>query len=361
MNKHVRGIALILMLALLAAPAEFHLSRSVGKENDSSARAPVAAGRITPATRRSIDRGTEWLISAMRIDGSLGTDRGRPPDLSCTAIFGLVLLSQGNTLVAGPNREELQRVLDATLAMVDRLPSGPAQANTVTLVQRKIGRNADLFVAALFLSQLQGEAGYAEKDVRLALEKLTAGICAAQQKDGTWGEESWAPVLGTVLGWECLRAASSSGLKVDASATAAGDALLKQLKEAPTHGDNWMFEFYKNASSIRVLYSMNYRRDPIFETSVEKIMKIAREDDRPFFQAGGEEFLAFYLVTECLLQERNERWQPWYPTVRDKIVRVQNADGSWTGHHCITARTFCTAAAMLTLQAANLYIPASDL
>jgi hypothetical protein len=47
--------------------------------------------------------------------------------------------------------------------------------------------------------------------------------------------------------------------------------------------------------------------------------------------------------------------------VRDKIIRVQNADGSWTGHHCITARTFCTAAAMLTLQATNLYIPASDL
>lgn len=361
MSRHTRGIGLILALALLAAPAEFRPAMSMANENDAPAQVSRSVGRITPATKRSIDRGTDWLISAMRIDGSLGTDRGRPPDLSCTAIFGLVLLSQGNTLVAGPNREELQKVLDATLAMVDRLPNGPSQAKNVTLVQRKIGRNADLFVAALFLSQLQGEAGYAEKDVRLALGKLTDGICAAQQKDGTWGEESWAPVLGTVLGWECLRAASSSGLKVDASATAAGDALLKQLKAAPTHGDNWMFEFYKNASSIRVLYSMNYRTDPIFETSVEKIMKIAREDDRPFFQAGGEEFLAFYLVTECLLQERNERWQSWYPLVRDKIVRVQNADGSWTGHHCITARTFCTAAAMLTLQAANLYIPASDL
>src|SRR5690606_24114456 len=131
---------------------------------------------------------------------------------------------------------------------------------TVTLVQRKIGRNADLFLSALFLAQLMGEAGYAEKDVRLALEKLTQTICREQGSDGTWGEDSWAPVLGTVLGWECLRAASSGGLRVDASATAAGDALLKQLRKAPTQGDNWMFEFYKNASSIRVLYSMNYRR-----------------------------------------------------------------------------------------------------
>ena len=27
-----------------------------------------------------------------------------------------------------------------------------------------------------------------------------------------------------------------------------------------------------------------------------------------------------------------------------KICGVQNSDGSWTGHHCITSRTFCTAA-----------------
>ncbi len=361
MLKHARGITVLLMLALLALPAELHQAQSSANENVAPERSAQPIGRITPATKRSIDRGTSWLIQAMRIDGSLGTDRGRPPDLSCTAMFGLVLLSQGNTVLAGPNRDELRQVLDAVLDMVERVTASSSHTGSVTLVQRKIGRNADLFISALFLSQLQGEAGYAEKDVRHALEKLTQAVCLAQQKDGTWGEESWAPVLGTVLGWECLRAASSSGLKVDASATAAGDALLKQLKSAPTNGDNWMFEFYKNASSIRVLYSMNYRHDPVFESSVERIMKIAREDDRPFFQAGGEEFLAFYLVTECLLQERNERWQSWYPSVRDKIVRVQNSDGSWTGHHCITARTFCTAAALLTLQAANLYMPVSDL
>jgi len=28
---------------------------------------------------------------------------------------------------------------------------------------------------------------------------------------------------------------------------------------------------------------------------------------------------------------------------------VQNADGSWSGHHCITGRTFCTAAALNVL------------
>jgi hypothetical protein len=31
------------------------------------------------------------------------------------------------------------------------------------------------------------------------------------------------------------------------------------------------------------------------------------------------------------------------------ITGAQNADGSWAGHHCITGRTFCTSAALLTL------------
>jgi hypothetical protein len=36
---------------------------------------------------------------------------------------------------------------------------------------------------------------------------------------------------------------------------------------------------------------------------------------------------------------------------------VQNQDGSWTGHHCITGQTFCTAAALLTLMADRTPVP----
>lgn len=338
------------------------IATSVGFEPDRGPEVPRAVRtKITPECQRSIDRGMNFLFKAMRVDGFVGTDIGRPPDLGCTAMVGLALLSQGNTPTAGPNRAELQKVLNAVLDMVDRLPEDDFEGRTPTLVQRKIGRNADLFLSTLFLSQILGEASYAEKDVRGALETLVTVICREQGKDGTWGSESWAPVLGTVLGWECLRASSSAGLKVDASAKLAGDALLAGLKQKSATEQGWMHDFYKNASSIRVLYSLNYRHDPVFEECVQRILNTAKQDDRPFVQAGGEEFLAFFLVTECMLQERDESWQAWYPTVRDKLIRIQNGDGSWSGHHCITARTFCTAAALLTLQASNLYMPISNL
>ena len=359
MRKPVIWTSLIAAICLLA----WSYPPGRGIERSAAAADSVLSphSKVTPECQRSIDRGMQFLERALRIDGAVGTDIGRPPDLGCTAMFGLALLAQGNTPTTGPNREELQRVLNAVLAMVERLPQDDFAGRTPTLVQRKIGRNVDLFLSALFLSQLHGEASYAEQDVRAALERLVQTICREQGEDGTWGSESWAPVLGTVLGWECLRASASAGVKVDASARLAGDALLKEIQQQNANQQGWMHDFYKNASGIRVLYSLNYCEHPAFDQCISRILKTARQDDRPFVQAGGEEYLAFFLVTECLLQERDAQWQAWYPTVRDKLIRQQNGDGSWSGHHCITARTFCTAAALLTLQAANLYMPLSNL
>lgn len=330
--------------------------------------AHVAAGQsrpagVTPECRQSIERGTEWLLSAMRPDGMLGADLNQPADLSCTSITGLALLSQGNTPLGGPRSKELRRIIDAVLVMVKWLPARDREREQrgITLVQRKIGLNADRFLAALFLSQVLGEADAADPNVREALEQLVDEIAHAQGKDGTWGDESWAPVLGTVLGWESLRSAHSCGFEVDASARVAGDALLKKLQESLDRKQSWMHDFYKDASSIRVLYSLGYKDEPAFQECVERTLKFAKEDSRPFTQAGGEEYLAFFLVTECMLHGDNPEWQSWYPTVSQKIIDRQNGDGSWTGHHCIVDRTFCTAAALLTLQATHYSLPISNL
>lgn len=301
-----------------------------------------------------------WLVSNVYRSG-VGADVGLPADLSCTAITGLALLSQGNTLSAGSHVRELRKVLDAVLNRIEEFPEGYSPNASHTLVQRKIGRNAELFLSALFLSQMLGDSKQSDKDIRRSLEKLVAIISRAQGEDGTWGDESWAPVLGTVLGWESLRASGSCGLVVEASAERAAAALFKKLNSKAASESGWMHDLYKDASSIRVLHSMHYQDKPIFEECVKRILNVARNDDRPFVYAGGEEYLAFFLTTECLLQEPRESWRGWYPVVRDKLIRVQNGDGSWSGHHCITSRTFCTAAALLTLQAPNRYLPVSDL
>ena len=35
------------------------------------------------------------------------------------------------------------------------------------------------------------------------------------------------------------------------------------------------------------------------------------------------------------------------------ILKIQNQDGSWNGHHCITSPVFCTATSVLLLTVEN--------
>ncbi len=99
--------------------------------------------------------------------------------------------------------------------------------------------------------------------------------------------------------------------------------------------------------------------EAVAKKAFQDVSKLVTQDNTAFSQAGGEEYLAFHPITENMLQKGGNDWAAWYPTVRDKIISVQNADGSWTGHHCITSRTFCTAAAILVLIAPNRYLPFS--
>lgn len=330
----------------------------------SSSAVAVAANpaRTHPATRTSIQRGLAWLVSTIRRDGTVGTDAYQPPDLACTAIVGLTLLAEGSSPRGGQYSQESRRVLYGVLDLVNQRPLQAQSLANVTLVQRKIGINADLFFATLYLSEVYFESPGDEVEIRKALERMISHICRVQGPDGTWGDESWAPILGTVMGWVCLRSASSAGFEINASAKLVGEALIKKLKSKSLKSEeSWMHSLYKDCSSLRVLYSMNYRDDPAFLESVNRVLELARTDSRPFEQAGGEEYLAFYLVTECLLKEPRKDWQAWYPNVRDHLVKQQNGDGSWSGHHCITDRTFCTAAALLTLLSTNGGLTTSEL
>jgi len=316
--------------------------------------------RNDPKTKRAIERGMKWLVAAIHRDGTVGADQYHLPDLGCTSMVGLVLLAEGSTPRGGQYQKQSRAVLYGVLDLVESRPlkTSPMQ---ITLIQRKIGMNADLFLATLYLSQIYYDAPGEEQAIRTALDRLVEYICLTQGKDGTWGNESWAPILGTILGWESLRAASSAGLKIEASEQLVGQTLIKKLQTQSEVRQNWMHQFYKEAAGVRVLYSMGYRDKPEFQECVKKILKTVKTEHRIFRYAGGEEYLAFYFITECMLKGQDRSWQSWYPQVRDGFLRTQNRDGSWKGHHCITDRTFCTAGVLLTLLSPNFSLPMSDL
>jgi hypothetical protein len=83
--------------------------------------------------------------------------------------------------------------------------------------------------------------------------------------------------------------------------------------------------------------------------------------DRRFVQGfgsnGGEEFLSYLNIAETLVVKGGTEWEKWDKSMTENLNRIQNQDGSWSGDHCITGRTFCTASALLVLMADRTPIP----
>ena len=321
-------------------------------------RSGAQADEHTKESLAAVDKGLAWLDRTKIARGGYRVDIGQAEDIGCTAMVGLAMLADGSTPTKGPNKRKLQAIVSYLVKKIEVMPASNITAKTNTQLQSKIGRQAHSFFALLFLTQIVGESHLRELTLNSS-RKLAQAVTSAQLPNGGWGRESWAPTLGTVMGWTSLRSAHFAGLDVAGSPEKTAEHLIKTM-ESQAARQNWMHQLYKNAAGIRVLYAMQKDDKEIVKTSFRDVLALVNKGNTAFNQAGGEEYLAFHLITETMLQKGGEDWNTWFPKVRDKICDVQNKDGSWTGHHCITSRTFCTAAACMVLSAPNRYLPISQ-
>ena len=66
---------------------------------------------------------------------------------------------------------------------------------------------------------------------------------------------------------------------------------------------------------------------------------------------GGEESFSYLNISDGLKRSGGKAWSDWYSKISEKILKLQNNDGTWAGHHCITGRCAVTSAAILNLTA----------
>lgn len=313
----------------------------------------------TKKSEEAVAKSLSWLKKTQNRDGGCGVDVGQVSDIGTTAMVGLALLAQGSSPVQGPHKGMLNRLTRFLVTQTENMPRSDITAQNATQLQNKIGRHAHSFFAALFFSQVMGQ-GENQVAVEASLRRVLSAIVRAQDENGSWGAESWAPVLGTVMGWVSLRASHQAGLAVGAAPLKTSEHLLKTMQNNLSGQLGWMHQLYKNATGIRVLFEMQEEQHAIAQKAFKNVLRLVTKDNTPFTQAGGEEFLAFHLITETMLKKGGDDWNAWFPVVRDKLIAVQNRDGSWTGHHCITSRTFCSAAAILVLTSPYRFLPISQ-
>jgi len=363
----------------------------------------------------AVDKGVKWLVSVQGKDGGWGQDGGETSyvrqgerlesngnDVANTAVVALALLSTGTTPVQGPNHQALQRAVSFILDHVDRSPTdGLAVTNlTGTQIQRKLGPYIDTFLTSKLLAELDGNMGdpKANARVRRCLEKCVAKIEKNQLKDGSWNiAGGWAPILGTSMASQSLYLAQGKGLAVQqmamnrvdvytklsaagppppaampassAGRVAAGagfgvgagygvDVTSAPVMAVPKSADAEVsavsagVSLYKRAQELEQLTRTEKDR----KGNARQIADIKMQLSDPRFitgfgSIGGEEFFSYLNISDSLRRAGGPEWVRWNTDMKAKILKMQNEDGTWAGHHCITGRVAVTGAAILLLVA----------
>lgn len=316
--------------------------------------------------RASAERAIAFLLRAQNTNGSWGNDPGSRGDVGNTAIGALALLATGTTPTRGPHARPLQRAIDWLAAETRGYDVRPVAFETHTLLQAKLGENADLYLVSLLYSQMLGMAIDQRDDERLQgeLSGMCRRISSLQKPNGEW-ETSYEPMLTTVSAWLSLKQAHAVGIAIQqASPEKVVDYLWKQCLERETgifREQKWnrSERFVTQAAALRVFYGSGLERSPEIQRATQVVLRMRFDQDVGGRQ-GGEEFLGAMFATQALFLAKDASWDAWYPKIVKALLACQNRDGSWTGHHCITGRVFCTATSLITLLTPDRCLPMGE-
>jgi hypothetical protein len=329
----------------------------------------------------AVEKGARWLASVQGTDGGWGQDGGNSNvrqdvrlestgnDIANTALAALALLRAGDKY-----RPNVERAVDFVVGRVERSPVDGLAIRDVkqeTQVQRKLGPFIDTFVASMLLARVDGTfANSANVRIRSALEKCVAKIERNQMADGSWNfAGGWAPVLGTSLASRSLYEAGKKGVAVSRDVMTRADAYtLNARKDTPSTtgaGAGVVRHFAGGGTPLSAsgqvpLYHDAQALEQLSRTpesrrqNAKEIAAINKKlSDSTFVEGygsmGGEEFFSYLNVSDSLKRSGGREWAEWKSKITQKILKLQNDDGTWAGHHCITGRCAVTSAAILNL------------
>lgn len=406
------GVGLVGSAITFASPPITATAKTSAVEIDIEKK-PVDADRnAQPPTAQPmapfIEKALDWLAEAQHENGGWGAGSNsnqqlRDPskvqtDPATTAFSALAFLRAGSNTTGGPYRETVSRATNYLLQATETAPPGSPSITSLkgTQIQVKLGTLVDTSLTAHFLARLlptlevgQPLTARVDKALDLCLNKLQS----SQRTDGSWNTAGWAPVLQSSLGCSALELAQAAGKKISqetlerareyqagnydsktqkADAKAAAGVELyafasSQRASAPEAREaNDLIEdavgkgrLQKNAEvsadNLRKLGITRDKAESLARAYSSNQLQLNRIDDeallKGFGNNGGEEYLSYMLTSESLVLAGGEKWRTWNDKMHQRLEKIQNPGGAWTGHHCITSPVFCTAAVIQCLTA----------
>lgn len=360
-------------------------------------------------TSATIDKGEKWLVDAQNNDGGWGagshSNQGEmnphavSSDPATTAMASMALYRMGYSIEKGKYKTQLKHALDFLLSEVEKNKNSEFITQVRgTQIQTKLGQNIDAALTLQFLNQVVPTLSdrNLKKRVENAIQISVDKVEQSYDLNGKVSGAGWAGVLQSSFANAGLEQASKNkNIKVNKDKIAAARNYQKSnydadAKTAKTE-DGAGIMLYAVSSSVRGSAGEAKEAEELFEkakaegkidrraemnrenlekigvtrekaasyevaSKVYKAAKVQAMDDNVmngFGNNGGEEFMSFLQTGESLIVKKDNDWKHWYNNVSGKIIKIQNENGSWNGHHCITSPVFCTATCLLILTIEN--------
>ena len=304
---------------------------------------------ITPAAERSIECGLNWLVAQQQEDGSFGAGPFRGNVAVC-ALAGMAMMSAGSEPGRGPHGGPLNRCVDHLLARAQ--PSG-----FIAGPDASRGPMYGHGFATMFLAECYGMSPRPE--LRETLSKAVKIIIQSQNKEGGWRYQPLradADISVTVCQIMALRAARNAGLFVPSDTI---DRSIDYVKRSQNADGGFMYmlqggesAFPRSAAAVAALYSAGIYEGPEIDKGLDYLIRfLPGQDDA---QRENYYFYGQYYAALTMWQAGGQRWQQWFPAVRDDLIGCQHTDGSWVSS---LDNQYATAMACIVLQIPNNYLP----
>ena len=375
---------------------------------DEKAEEPV---KISPVVRK----GVTFLVRTQHRDGGWGAkwdinaqfkqphERTITPlsDPGTTAFVAIALLKMGQTPAQGDLKVQMAAATKYILDNVDKSAADNYEFPSPyeTQMQKKLGGLVDIPVVTEYLARLQEalpEDHELTPRVQEALAKCTGKLMLAHKAPADYKWNGWANGLMKVHILRSMEIAQASGAEVD-------DKVLQQLRSEVAENIDlatgrrktvyppgvelydlaiamWANSFRAREAAGLVEFEPKKRQKPqeqydelvelLVDAGVEKPRAeklslsvfqnqwhIGRLGNRKmlagFGSLGGEELVSYALIGEALAVAGGDEFDKWHETLYAQLARVQNADGSYYGHHCILSPVYNTAASISALSVAQ--------
>ncbi|MEL6987868.1 MAG: hypothetical protein AAGK97_08565, partial [Bacteroidota bacterium] len=359
---------------------------------------------VSEEVKSTIQEGLIWIEKAQHPDGGWGAGfhsnqremdpHKVPADPATTAMVSMALLRTGSNLEQGPYSKQLLKATEFLLSAVENAKRGSITELTGTQIQRKLGNNIDIVLTTQYFNnlveKLDEDSKYYNRVYR-AIDLAVDLLENKMDKEGKVKGAGWAGVLQSAFATSALEASDANGIAIDKEKLAyaknyqssnydpvsesietkdgagimlysvsgsvranAKDARIakEKIKKAKEEGLLEEVEVLSYKSLMKAGVDQKAALKLEAASKVYESAKVRVQEDevvRGFGNNGGEEFLSFLQTGESLVIGQDNAWAKWFDSMSANLVNIQNPDGSWNGHHCITSPVFCTATCLLIL------------